>query len=378
MPWNWEDPDWPRFRWDAARLAAAEALFAQQAGVLVGAVQHLEPDVRDGFVVQLMSDEAYDTSAIEGEMLDRDSVQSSVKRQLGLKSERKAGPAEAGIAELMVDAYRNIAKPLDEQRLFDWHAMVMNGRRDLRAIGGYRTHSEPMQIVSGPFQKQRVHFEAPPSPQVGPEMDAFFAWLMTSAVGGVSAMPALTRAGIGHLWFESIHPFEDGNGRIGRAIAEVMLAQGLARPVLTGIAGAFLRRQKEYYQALEDASKTLDITDWLLWFAAAVIEAQRRTEAQLGFIIDKAKLMARVGPSLNPRQERALLRMFDAGPEGFLGGLSAKNYMTITDAATATATRDLTALVELGALTRTGELKSTRYHLAVERRPAERVTIEMI
>lgn len=378
MPWNWEEPDWPRFRWDAGRLAAAEALFAQQAGVLVGAVQHLEPEVRDGFAIQLLANEAYDTSAIEGELLDRDSVQSSIKRQLGLKSERKAGPAEAGIAELMVDVYRNITAPLDEKRLFDWHAMVMNGRRDINVIGGYRTHAEPMQIVSGPLQKQRVHFEAPPSTEVRAEMRAFLAWLNGSASSGASPLTPLTRAGVGHLWFESIHPFEDGNGRVGRALSEAMLAQGLARPVLTGLAATFLRRQKEYYQALEDASRTLDVTDWLVWFAAAVIEAQRRTEAQLAFVIDKVRLMSRVGPDLNPRQERALLRMFEAGPEGFAGGLSAKNYMTITGAPTATATRDLAELVTLGALTRTGDLKSTRYHLAVELRSVAPVNVDTI
>jgi len=157
-----------------------------------------------------------------------------------------------------------------------------------------------------------------------------------------------------------------------------MLAQGLARPVLTGLAATFLRRQKEYYQALEAASRTLDITDWLVWFAAAVIEAQRRTEAQLAFVIDKVRLMWRVGQDLNPRQERALLRMFEAGPAGFAGGLSAKNYMTITGAATATATRDLAELVTLGALRRTGDLKATRYHLAVELRPVTHVTIDTI
>ncbi|ANP45918.1 Fic family protein [Candidatus Viadribacter manganicus] len=378
MSWNWEAPDWPRFRWDAGRLARAEVLFAQQAGVLVGSVQHLEPVVRDGFAIQWMTGEAYDTSAIEGEMLDRDSVQSSIQRQLGLKSERRAGPAEAGIAELMVDVYRNIAAPVDETRLFSWHAMVMHGRRDLTVVGGYRTHAEPMQIVSGPFQNQRVHFEAPPSSAVGAEMRAFFSWLEESAPSGTSPLSALTRAGVGHLWFESIHPFEDGNGRIGRALLETMLAQGLARPVLTGAAGTFLRRQKEYYQALEDASRTLDITDWLVWFASAVIEAQRRTEAQLSFVIDKARLMARVSGAINTRQERALLRMFEAGPEGFAGGLSAKNYMTITGAATATATRDLAELVTLGALTRTGDLKSTRYHLAVEPRSIAPVTSDMI
>lgn len=333
-------------------------------------------ETQETFTIHLMTDEAYDTSAIEGELLNHESVQSSIWRHLGLKADRKAGPAEAGIAELMVDVYRNIAAPFDQQRLFAWRAMAMNGRRDLDTIGGYRKHNDSMQLVSGPLHRQRVHFETPPSARIPEEMRRFFVWLEETAPDGKKPLPALTRAGIGHIWFESIHPFEDGNGRIGRAISETMLAQGLTRPILTGIAGTFLRRQKEYYQQLEDASQGIDITKWLLWFAGAVIEAQRRTEAQLAFIIDKTRLLSSLQGKLNERQEKALLRMFEAGPEGFEGGLSAKNYMTITGVPAATATRDLANLVEAGALTRTGERKSTRYHLTVELHSVSHVTAD--
>ncbi len=195
---------------------------------------------------------------------------------------------------------------------------------------------------------------------------------------GSRPLPALTRAGLAHLWFESIHPFEDGNGRIGRAIAEKALAQGLSDRVLTAVAGTLLKHRKQYYGALEAATRDLEVTDWLLWFAAKVIEAQRRGLAQVEFIIGKAQLLERVRGKLNARQDKAVLRMFAAGPDGFTGGLSAGNYRGITGATPATATRDLADLVALEVLRRTGERKATRYHLCVPLKPVAMVTIEEI
>lgn len=379
MTWNWQLPDWPDFTWDQTRLTRAEILFAEGAGMVIGASRHLDDTSRETLVVDIMSVNALATSAIEGEVLDRDSVQSSIRRQLGLAGDRRSvGAAEAGIAEMMVSLYRSLADPLDHDRLHAWHRMVMNGRRDLAAIGRYRTHCEPMQIVSGAVYAPRIHFEAPPSEQVQPEMERFLAWFGDTAPTGTRPLPALTRAGLAHLWFESIHPFEDGNGRIGRAIAEKALAQGLSDPVLTAVAGTLLKHRKQYYGALEAASRGLDVTDWLLWFAAKVIEAQRRSLAQVEFIIGKARLFERVRGKLNARQEKAVLRMFAAGPEGFTGGLSASNYRGISGAAPATATRDLADLVALEVLGRTGERKATRYHLCVPLKPVAAVTIEEI
>lgn len=383
MTWNWQLPDWPEFTWDQDRLTRAETLFAEGAGMVIGSSRHLDDTSRETLVVDIMSVDALATSAIEGEVLDRDSVQSSIRRQLGLAPDpperrRSVGAAEAGIAEMMVSLYRSLAEPLDHDRLHAWHRMVMNGRRDLEAIGRYRTHREPMQIVSGAVYAPRVHFEAPPSERVPAEMEHFLAWFEDTAPTRSRPLPALTRAGLAHLWFESIHPFEDGNGRIGRAIAEKALAQGLSAPVLTAVAGTLLKHRKQYYGALEAASRNLEVTDWLLWFAAKVIEAQRRSLAQVEFIIGKARLLERVRGKLNARQEKAVLRMFAAGPEGFTGGLSAGNYRGITGAAPATATRDLADLVALEVLRRTGERKATRYHLCVPLKPVATVTIEEI
>jgi Fic family protein len=250
--------------------------------------------------------------------------------------------------------------------LFQWHALLLNGRRDLADIGRYRTHTDPMQIVSGALHAPKVHFEAPPSHAVPGEMSAFVAWFNGSAPGSSSSLSALERAGIAHLWFETIHPFEDGNGRLGRAIAEKALAQGLDAPAITALAETVQRHRKDYYGQLQSASLSNKIDDWLDWFSRIAIEAQQRTLDRVQFLLAKTKLLDRLRSRINARQEKALIRMFAEGPDGFTGGLSAANYRTITDAAPATATRDLAELVELEALRREGELKHTRYYLKLD------------
>ena len=376
MAWNWQKPDWPNFRWDRARLEAAEKQFLVSGGVFVGTVRHLGKEERDQLKIEAMSTEAITTSEIEGEILDRASVQSSLREQLGLVAgERRVQPAERGIAEMMVDLYRSFAEPLSEEMLFRWHRMVMSGSRNLREVGQYRAGAEPMQVVSGLMGEPRVHFEAPPSSRVTAEMKRFIAWFCRTAPSREEPLPALTRAGIAHLYFESIDPFEDGNGRIGRAIAEKALGQSLGQPTLTALAATILARRKNYYEALEAANKENEITRWLMWFAGCAIEAQRRTIALVEFLIDKAKLLARLKGQLHARQEKALLRMFREGPGGFKGGLSAGKYSTITGASPATTTRDLADLVEKGALVREGERRYARYHLGVPLRPVKHVTV---
>ena len=377
MIWNWQKPDWPYFRWDDARLEAAEKQFLVGGGMFVGTVRHLGKEERDQLTIEAMSTEAVTTSEIEGEILDRASVQSSLRKQLGFATdERRVRPAERGIAEMMVDLYRSFAEPLPEEILFRWHRMVMSGTRNLRDVGRYRTGAEPMQVVSGAIDEPRVHFEAPPSSRVPSEMKRFITWFGRTAPGRDEPLPALTRAGIAHLYFESIHPFEDGNGRIGRAIAEKALAQSLGQPTLTALAATILVRRKSYYEALEAANKENEITRWLMWFASVAIEAQRRTIALVEFLIDKTKLLDRLKGQLNTRQEKALLRMFREGPEGFKGGLSAGKYGTITGASPATTTRDLADLVEKGAFLRDGERRYARYRLSVPLRPVVHITID--
>lgn len=376
MRWNWQKPDWPNFAWNKSRLGVAEQQFLVSGGVLLGTVKHLGREERDQLAVEAMSTEAVTTSEIEGEILDRASVQSSLRKQLGLATDnRRVRPAEQGIAEMMVDLYRSFAAPLSDEMLFRWHRVLVSGRRDLRDVGRYRTTDEPMQVVSGAIHTPKVHFEAPPSSQITSEMERFIHWFGRTGPSGEEPLPALTRAGIAHLYFESIHPFEDGNGRIGRLVAEKALAQTLGQPTLVALAATILTRRKSYYEALEAANKRNEITAWLAWFAGIAIEAQQRTIALVEFLIDKTKLLDRLRGQMNERQEKALLRMFREGPEGFKGGLSAGNYSTITGASPATATRDLSDLVQKSALIRSGERKHARYQLDVPLRAVRCVTL---
>jgi Fic family protein len=207
-------------------------------------------------------------------------------------------------------------------------------------------------------------------------MARFLTWFERTNPGAKNSLPALTRAGIAHLYFESIHPFEDGNGRIGRAIAEKSLAQSLGQPATAALAATILAHRKSYYAVLEAANRKNEITAWLIWFACIALEAQESTAALVEFSIEKAKLLDRLKGTLNSRQEKALLRMFREGPQGFKGGLSAGNYGTITGASPATATRDLLDLVQKGALTRTGERKHARYQLGVTLRQPPRIGID--
>jgi Fic family protein len=376
MTWNWQKSDWPSFSWNRARLEKAEQQFLLGGGVLVGTVKYLPEEDRQQLMVDAMSTEAVTTSEIEGEILDRASVQSSIRKQLGLSvDERRVRPAEQGIAEMMVDLYRSFSKPLSQAMLFRWHQLIVAGRRDLKDVERYRTGTEPMQVVSGRIDAPRVHFEGPPSSQVTSEVHGFLKWFARTRGDGQQPLSALTRAGVGHLYFESIHPFEDGNGRIGRAIAEKSLAQSLGQPTLITLAATILLRRKTYYEALEAANKQNEITNWVAWFAGIAIEAQRRTIALVEFLIDKTKLLDRLKGELNERQTKALMRMFREGPEGFKGGLSAGKYTTITGSSPATTTRDLSDLVSKGALTRDGELRHARYRLNVPLRAVRQVNV---
>ncbi|EAQ24839.1 hypothetical protein ROS217_01975 [Roseovarius sp. 217] len=351
-------------------MAPLEQRFLLSSGEILGAVHHVSPSERDQLRIDLLSDEAMKTSAIEGEMLDRLSVQSSLRRQLGLAPDSYPNrPREQGVAEMMVDVYSTYAEPLTHNTLFRWHEMLLSFDKPLEAIGSYRKHEEAMQIVSGRLDRPVVHFEAPPSAQVADKMDGYVDWFSRTAPGTSDPLPALTRAGLSHLYFESIHPFEDGNGRLGRALAEKSLAQNIGQPSLIALAFTIERQRKAYYDQLERHQKILDVTPWLVWFAETVLAAQQVTLDRVGFFIAKAHFYDRHRDNLNERQTKAIKRMFREGPEGFKGGLSAGNYISITGTSRATATRDLQDLVEMEAFGRTGERRYTRYWLNLEEAP---------
>ncbi len=373
MMWNWQQPDWPHFSWEPARIHKEEEHFLLGGGSLSGILRHL---------TQLGTGKSHHRSdrqrsrdyfwRSKARFWTAPACNPRFGRQLGLAGgHRQSKPAEEGIAEeaesseMMVDLYRTSSKPLSNKSLFGWHRMLFRGRTSLRDIGRYRTGDDPMEVISGPLHSPRVHFEAPPSTRVAEEMARFVEWFHRTSPSGAEPLSALTRAGTAHLYFESIHPFEDGNGRIGRAIAEKALAQAFGQPTLTALSAIILRRRKAYYAALEAANKHNEVTEWLCGFASIAIEAQKLAIANADFLIEKTRLLDRLRGQLNSRQEKALHRMLREGPEGFKGGMSAGNYSAITGASPATTTRDLADLVDLGALRREGERRHARYHVTI-------------
>jgi len=366
MTWNWEKPDWPNFTYDSVALGPLEKQFLLQSGEFVGARKYIGADDQETLKIELISDEAVKTSEIEGEILNRDSVQSSLRQQFGLGTEQPGvTPGERGISQMMVDLYRNFATALTDTTMFDWHKMLLSGDKEIKVIGGYRNHADAMQVVSGPIHKHMVHFESPPSARVPDEMKRFVTWFNDTAPGGKNRLPALTRAALAHLYFVCIHPFEDGNGRIGRALAEKSLAQELGQPSLIALAYTIERKRKDYYAALERNNKDIEITGWMKYFANTILEAQNNTIKRVDFYIAKSKFNEKFRDKLNDRQAKVIARMFKEGIDGFKGGLSAENYISISKTSRATATRDLRDLVERGALTKAGELRHSRYSLSL-------------
>ncbi len=360
MSWNWELSDWPHFYFDPERIAHLDKQFLLGAGSSFAYLKAIETQEYHRFIVEILSLEGLESSRIEGEILDRESLQSSIKQHFGLQTATKRGSdKESGMAKLLCHVYDTYHQPLTHDMLWQWHALLFDGASGLADCGKYRTHPEPMQIVSNRYDSPRVFFEAPPSINVHREMTAFIRWFNTTSKSG----SILGRAAIAHVYFESIHPFEDGNGRIGRILVEKVLSQGVGRPVLIAVSKMLEKRKKEYYAGLEECNRTLQVQRWVEFFSSAILQAHEESMSLLYFLIEKSKLLHVLAGQMNERQTKVLLRMFAEGPHGFKGGLSAENYIAITKTTRATATRDLTDLVAKGALIKSGELRHTRYRL---------------
>lgn len=364
MPWNWKKKDWPKFEYDLKRFSSFEKEFLHTSGILEGSLKHIDQKEDDSLRIELLIDEALYTSEIEGEILNIDLLKSSIRKHLGLKSDgRRVPPAEQGIADMMVNLYEIYEQPLTHEMMFEWHNMLTSGRRDLIDIGCYRTHEDPMQVVSGSFNKPKVHFEAPPSELVPKEMEGFVNWFNQMSISEEAKNYPLVFSGITHLYFESIHPFEDGNGRIGRALSIKAISQQLKKPVLLAFSKVIQQNKRDYYEALNKNSFDLNINSWLDFYLQTLLTAQNYTQKLIDFLIEKTKFYQKFDKQLNERQSKVIDRVFREGLEGFRGGLSASNYMRIAPTTASTATRDLQRLVEIGALRKVGERKSTRYYL---------------
>lgn len=360
MPWNWELPRWPAFIYHPEKLSSLERQFLLNVGSASAYLKTIEKQEYSKFRVEILSLEGVESSRIEGEILDRESLQSSIKQHFELKAAKQEEKGkESRMAELLCSVYETFDQPLTHEMLWQWHSMLFKNSPHIEDCGKYRTHAEAMQIVSNRYDSPKVFFEAPPSSIVFKEMSAFIDWFNSPN----GSEPILGRAAIAHIYFESIHPFEDGNGRIGRALVEKILSQNVGRPVLIAISKLLEGKKKEYYSALEKCNRTLEVQEWAAFFSRVVVQAHEESMKLLHFLIAKSKMLGVLSEKLNPRQTKVLLRMFAEGPDGFKGGLSAENYIAITKTTRATATRDLTDLVEMRALIKTGELRYTRYRL---------------
>ncbi|MDH5228884.1 MAG: Fic family protein [Gammaproteobacteria bacterium] len=366
MKYNWQQPDWTDFNYDIKGVQDILFAFAEKTGQVNGIMKSLPGTIQTDAVIDIMVSEAIKTSAIEGENLSRSDVMSSIRHNLGLD----ASPSLAvdrrakGVADLMVDVRHSFQDPLTEATLFKWHEMLMSGQRRNLPVGMWRSHKEPMQVISGVIGKWKVHFEAPPSDQVPQEMIRFIDWFNKTAPSAAEEIKnPVIRSAIAHLYFESIHPFEDGNGRIGRAISEKALSQGLGRPTLLSLSDAIETKKKDYYSALMNAQKSNEITHWIKYFSTTVLSAQMMAEEKIEFILNKTKFLDHFKDQLNDRQLKVIHRMFDAGVPGFDGGMTQKKYVAITKTSTATATRDLKYLADIGALKQVGGGRSTRYEI---------------
>ncbi len=364
MAYNWQLSDWPNFRYDLSGLHDSLLLLAERTGRASGLLQGLAPGAQVEAAIIIMVAEALKTSAIEGEILSRKDVMSSIRKNLGLEPGAPGGDKRAqGAAALMLAVRHTIETPLSEDLLFAWHRTVMAGHRHV-ATGQWRTDLEPMQVVSGAYGHEKVHFEAPPSSRLPIEMARFIRWFNETAPDGERAIQkAAVRSAIAHLYFESIHPFEDGNGRIGRALSEKALSQGLGRPALLSLSNAIEAKRRDYYEVLKEAQQSNEITPWVTWFVCMTIEAQAQAEAQIDFTLKKSRLFDRHRSELNERQLHILTRMLEEGPSGFEGGMSARKYMSITGASKATATRDLQELTTKSIFEPIGGGRSTRYKI---------------
>lgn len=375
--WIWQHPDWPRFGWQAEALAPLLRQVTLAQGALLGRTQSSEPALRAEFSLDTLLQNIVNSSAIEGETLNVGSVRSSIARRLGLNAgvEPASEPQSEGLAQIMWDATTNLDAPLSTKRLLQWHAWLFAGDdgfpgRKIR-IGDWRG-PDAMQVVSGRIDRPTVHFEAPPREGLEDRIAEFIDWFNTSRTE--AGLDPLLRAAIAHFWFVTLHPFDDGNGRITRALTDLALAQGEQQSIrFYAMSVAILADRKGYYQQLETAQKLtdapLDLTPWLSWFLTTLLRAIVTASAQIDRVLQKSRFWQQPrAQGLSAEQIKVLNRLLDGDqpPDrgGFEHGISAAQYQAVAKVSKATATRHLADLLARGCLVKLpGGGRSTRYQI---------------
>ncbi len=360
----WQQPDWPQFRFDALALAPALSAVSRAQGHLYGRLADVGLAPREQAMLNALSTEALKTSEIEGEHFDALTVRSSLARRLGVDF-AAAAPIDRrveGVVEMVLDASRNYAQPLSNKRLFAWHGALFptgySGMARLR-VAQWRNDSQgPMQVVSGAIGRQRIHYEAPPAAQLKAEMIGFLKWFNQT-----DELPLVLKAGLAHLWFVTLHPFDDGNGRIARAVGDLGLAKAeQSTQRFYSLSGQFQRERKDYYAQLEQTQKGFcDVTAWLAWFLGCLLRALEQAQKNVDEVLLKARFWQRFTDTIfNPRQRKILNRLLD----GFEGKLSSSKYAAINKCSADTALRDLAGLLQLGALRKSASGgRSTAYEI---------------
>ncbi|MDE0034953.1 MAG: Fic family protein [Deltaproteobacteria bacterium] len=360
----WQRPDWPQFQQDTGRLAKRLARTRHRQGILLGRMQALGFEMRSEATLRTLTEDVVKTNEIEGETLVPDQVRSSIGNRLGLDVGGLPAPDRNvdGAVEMALDATRNHAAPLTEERLLSWHAALFpTGRSGMRRIrvGQWRDDADgPMEVVSGPIGRQRVHYTAPPADRLGDEISRFLDWFQDT-----QPMEPVLAAGVAHFWFVTIHPFDDGNGRIARAIADMALARSEQSPERFYSMSAQIRlERKTYYDILETTQKGgLDITDWQVWFLECLARAIENAQHSLATVLTKARFWeVHASDMLNERQVKTLNRLLD----GFEGKLTSSKWATMNRCSQDTANRDIRNLIERGILVRSDAGgRSTSYEL---------------
>lgn len=374
--WIWQRPGWPNFHYDAQLVSTEVGEAHRMHGLVEGKGAALGLNSVGEFVHRVLVDDALATAAIEGELLTMDEVHTAVIHHQGVATTGPASRRVDGLVAVLVDATKAFDVSLDEDRLCRWQAALFpDGASGLRkiAIGRYRDHDDPMQVVGGPQGQEVVYFEAPPSKAVPKEMRRFLSWFAETAPGtsisGHSAKPmdGFARAAIAHAWFESIHPFEDGNGRIGRAIVDMAIAQHFKQPVrIYSLSRQLRAAQKDYYDELSQVqrSTTVDVTSWVKWFTRQCLAACQHSSQVLDTAIAKRQFWELHQCSgMQDRQRKVLQRLLDDGHGGCQGGLNVEKYIQMTQVSKSTATRDLAQMVAHRQLRSSGMGKAVRYFI---------------
>jgi Fic family protein len=366
--WIWQQPDWPNFNWEAESLTPLLRACTQAQGRLLGMLGAVGSDTEAQSSLDAMLQNIVTSSAIEGEQLNVGSVRSSLARRLGINEQGQTTARSEGLAELLLDATRAYQQPLDAQRLYTWHRWLFPSDdnsllRPLR-IGTLRGE-EPMQVVSGRLDRPTVHFEAPPHVGLEEQLTEFLTWFESSRTE--SSLDPLLRAGIAHFWFVTLHPFDDGNGRLTRALTDLALAQGEQQAIrFYAMSASILDDRAGYYRILETSQKgTLDITAWLQWFLGTLLNSLEQALTRIDRVLAKTRFwQTHRSQALSAEQVKVLNRLLDGGERGFEDGISAAQYQAVAKVSKATATRHLSDLLEKGCIVRLpGGGRSTRYQI---------------